>query len=264
MRVFLDSHVHVYPPIAPARWAENARRRLAAAARGSPWYGLLGLTASAREGLFAELASNGDAAKTLRAAGWRVAATDAPWALELTAPENAGHIALLAGRQLVSAERLEALALGVTTPLPEGQSLADTVAAIQAAGGAAILPWGAGKWLGARGETLHRYLETAPKTVALGDSRHRPLGWPEPRLFRAARTAGRPVWRGSDPLPGEPDAAAACGHELLGWTPGDPWPDFLRALGNPARVGPPFGRRLDPLAFIGRQWALRRNRREPR
>ena len=70
-------------------------------------------------------------------------------------------VLVIAGRQIVSAERIEVLALGTRTQIPDGQPLAATIDAVRADGALAVLPWGFGKWWGARGRMVDAYLETA-------------------------------------------------------------------------------------------------------
>jgi hypothetical protein len=115
-----------------------------------------------------------------------------------------GHarLAMIAGRQLVTRERLEVLALGTTASIPDGEPIDATLAAVEATGAAAVLPWGVGKWLGARGTNVDRILAD-PKwcNVFLGDNGNRLELGADPARFAAARAAGRAVLPGSDPLP---------------------------------------------------------------
>ena len=68
-----------------------------------------------------------------------------------------------------------------------------------AAGAAAVLPWGLGKWLGRRGRQVARLARDdrfrAHPLFFLGDIAQRPWPWPEPALFAEQR-----VLPGSDPL----------------------------------------------------------------
>ena len=74
----------------------------------------------------------------------------------------------------------------------------------------------------------------------------RSLGWPAPRLYRAARRAGRPLLAGSDPLPfpGEEDLAGSY-HCTFSIPP----------LADPARIVEPLKAALAsgslPIAFAG-------------
>ncbi len=95
---------------------------------------------------------------------------------------------VIAGRQLVTRERLEVLALGTTAPLRDGEPMEATLAAVRDVGAAAVLPWGVGKWLGARGAVVARVLaDPAWRDVFLGDNGNRLELGPDPKHFTAAR-----------------------------------------------------------------------------
>ena len=57
---------------------------------------------------------------------------------------------IVAGRQLVTAEGLELLALMTADKFEDGMSLEEAVGKVTGSGGIAVCPWGAGKWLGRR------------------------------------------------------------------------------------------------------------------
>ncbi|MCL4183315.1 MAG: hypothetical protein KJ011_07690, partial [Burkholderiaceae bacterium] len=71
------------------------------------------------------------------------------------------------------------------------------------AGALVILPWGAGKWWGARGRLVHIACERFAGRAGflLGDSAARPHGWRLPAGLAAAQRAGVPVVCGTDPMP---------------------------------------------------------------
>ncbi len=111
-------------------------------------------------------------------------------------------IYLVAGRQIVTKEKIEVLALFASQSVCDGMSLSETVDAINQADGIPVLPWGAGKWLGKRGEVLKNFLLHSEKsTLFLGDNGGRPQLWPTPGLFDLAEKKGVSVLPGSDPLP---------------------------------------------------------------
>ncbi len=78
---------------------------------------------------------------------------------------------VIAGRQIISSERLEVLALGQSKEYPDGQPLRKIIADIKESGGIAVLPWGVGKWLGARKGIIASALRDIPDAgIFLGDS----------------------------------------------------------------------------------------------
>ena len=109
---------------------------------------------------------------------------------------------LFSGRQIVSAERIEALALTTDTAIPNGLPLSDTVSRIADSGGVPVLSWAPGKWFFNRGDVVAGLIRrTSPRQMLLGDSTLRPMLWPEPAITRMAMELGYRVVAGSDPLP---------------------------------------------------------------
>jgi hypothetical protein len=170
------------------------------------------------------------------------------------------RLVVVAGRQLVTRERLEVLGIGTTASLPEGQSMETTLAAVRDAGAAAVLPWGVGKWLGARGVVIARVLADPKwRHVFLGDNGNRLELGPEPAQFASARRAGRAVLPGSDPLPlpGEEARVAAYGFAVdVALDPLRPAAALL-ALLKSGSAYVVFGRREPLTRFVGNQLALK-------
>lgn len=132
-------------------------------------------------------------------------------------PEAGGSLFLFPGRQIVTRERLEVLALTVDDPIPDRLPMAEAIERVRAAGGVPVIPWSPGKWFFGRGRIVADALQRAePGTLAVGDTWLRPVGWPEPSLMRSARQRGLALVSGSDPLPfrGEERRAGACGTVL--------------------------------------------------
>ena len=112
------------------------------------------------------------------------------------------RLLLFAGRQIVTAERLEILLLTVDLPLADGLPIVQVVERAIAAGGVPVLAWAPGKWLFKRGEVVAGLLRRfAAGELLLGDTTLRPTLWGEPRLMRSARRRGFGILAGSDPLP---------------------------------------------------------------
>jgi hypothetical protein len=189
---------------------------------------------------------------------WEVEETCEPETLVVR--RGSTRLKVIAGRQLVTRERLEVLALGTTASLPEGEAIETTLAAVRDAGAAAVLPWGVGKWLGARGAVVARILADPKwRHVVLGDNGNRLELGPEPAQFALARRSGRAVLPGSDPLPlpGEEARVGAYGFAVdVALDPLRPAAALLALLrSGSAYVA--FGRR-EPLArFVGNQLALK-------
>jgi len=64
------------------------------------------------------------------------------------------ELVILPGRQVVTKEKLEVLALGTAHPVRPGRGVQQTLDETAQAGGLAVLPWGFGKWWFRRGRTV--------------------------------------------------------------------------------------------------------------
>ncbi|ETX12783.1 hypothetical protein OCH239_17105 [Roseivivax halodurans JCM 10272] len=160
--------------------------------------------------------------------------------------DHGGTLILVAGRQIVTAERLEVLGIGHAAPVPDGMPLAATVRQVTQAQGIAILPWGAGKWTGARLAALRSLVTEArgARSVFLADSGVRPALLPRPRLFAEAEASGWRVLAGTDPLPlpGEMQKPGRLGSLVTcAWTVERPFAALADALqtldASPPRYG---------------------------
>jgi hypothetical protein len=170
------------------------------------------------------------------------------------------RLTLIAGRQLVTQERLEVLALGTTARLADGEPIETTLAAVRDSGAAAVLPWGVGKWLGTRGAVVARVLADPEwQHVFLGDNGNRLELGPDPAPFTAARRGGRAVLPGSDPLPLPGEEARVGGYGFavdVALDPLRPAAALLSLLRSGAAFVV-FGRREPLSRFVGNQLALK-------
>ena len=143
---------------------------------------------------------------------WRIAAWDPDGGVKIRHLPDHRDIWILAGRQIVSAERIEVCSLFSDNPIGDGQPARDIIRTILDAGGLPALDWAPGKWLFQRGKLVRKLVsEFPPAQLALIDTSLRPLLWPAPRLYAAARRQGRALLAGSDPLPfpGEEETAGS-------------------------------------------------------
>jgi hypothetical protein len=190
----VDVHAHLYPAHRVDRWLSAALANLSRLGGNEPVERVAFLADTARAEGFSQLA------------GTPVPGHDVvrvPGSVPALVVSRAGErLHVLPGRQLVTRERVEVLALGTGAALRDGLSLGDTLAAVRAAGATAVLPWSPGKWLGRRGRLVAAALEGAgARELAVADTSLRPAGLPLPPLLRRARRLGIPLLAGSDPLP---------------------------------------------------------------
>jgi hypothetical protein len=182
--------------------------------------------------------------------------------LMLEAQRGDCSLHIVAGRQIVTAERIEVHALAMRQTIADGQTLRATLEEVRASDALVVLPWGVGKWLGRRGRLVAEALAADLGTVWLSDNGGRPWFWRDALLARAP-AAGRPVLRGSDPLPlpGEERRVGSFGCWLRG--------SVATAAALIARIRSstpadlhPYGNSESLARFLRNQSALRLRRRD--
>lgn len=131
--------------------------------------------------------------------GWRFDLTQERCSL-IARKSQERTLILVAGRQIVTAERLEVLAIGTETQYSDGAPIEQVLRDVRETGALAVIPWGFGKWMGQRGKVLDALLRRENGLV-LGDNSGRPRVLPYPSQFVAAQKLGMRILPGSDPLP---------------------------------------------------------------
>ncbi len=217
MLIVADTHVHVYRGYDVAVALRHGLRNLTGLARRCGEGGedpelkdtLLALFLAEAQGshLFEDL-RQGRLEDQL--AGWSIEPAGEDCALWVKPPEptardssapDAERFLLVAGRQLVTEERLEVLALATDADLPRTSDLQAAIEAVRGVGGVPVLSWAPGKWSFQRGEMVASVIEaSSPGVLLIGDSSLRSRA-SEPSLMVRARQRGLKVVAGSDPLP---------------------------------------------------------------
>lgn len=175
--------------------------------------------------------------------------------------EHAGQrLLIVAGRQIITAEGLEVLGLSTRMHMPDGLPVEQVLERLEEADAIAVLPWGAGKWLGRRGKIVERLLSRArPGHLFLGDNGGRPGWWQVPQF-----STGIPILAGSDPLPLPGSARKiGCYGSLIGTALSDERPatNLKQALRDPATRIATYGRLTPMFRFIADQARLRMGRK---
>src|SRR5690606_24444018 len=184
-------------------------------------------------------------------------------AISLLAGRGSVRLLLIAGRQIVTREGLEGLAVRTDRRLDVGRPTDDTIRRIRAVGALPVLPCGVGTWLGRRGRLVKRVVGGGEGTATrphLGDNSGRPVFWPRPLPFRRAERRGLKVLPGSDPLPIASEAARVgrFGFGLSGALSGErPAADLLRRLDEPGQPVFAYGELERPLRFLRNQIRIR-------
>ncbi len=263
-RVAADFHLHFYEEYDPELFWRALCRNLAGDTKarqndGIPCQRLALLTEAPGCDWFNRWAAPGASLP----GGCSFAATSEPYSLALSG--NDGLMAFIVqGRQVITAERLEVLTAGGFPAIDDGLPLDRVLEALTAAGVLAIIPWGAGKWLGRRGRLVEQLASApAPPRLFLADNPARPSFWPAPRAFRMMERQGRPVLRGSDPLPLPGEEKRAGGFATLLAGEFDPLRPLASLMGILADGGPvrAMGRRDSIAVFFRRQAGLRLKKR---
>ena len=181
---------------------------------------------------------------------------------------NGREIFMVAGRQILTRENLEVLALATTELFEDGNPLLEVIRAVRERGGIPVIPWGAGKWTGKRGEILKNLIEGAgDSSLFLGDNGGRPAILPRPRLFRLAEERGIRVLPGSDPLPfpSEVRRAGSFGLAIANMVNSeDPAEELKRILLDPKTPFRAYGRLEILHRFLRKQIAMQIKKRRNR
>jgi hypothetical protein len=184
----------------------------------------------------------------------------------LLAERGETAIAVVCGRQVRCERGLEVTALGTTEEFADGRPLEDTIRELRASGALVSLPWGFGKWMGARGEQVRRALhqnDSAALAVCDNGSRLQLLG--RPKLVQEAAALGYRVLPGTDPFPFGGDHRRAGSFGFLAAEPGRdrPWQDLRAWLDAQESSPPAYGAALGPVRFVINNVGIQfRNRRK--
>lgn len=207
-RLPVDAHVHIYKAFDPVRCLDAAARQMSA-----EW-------GNARTGILVVL-RGGDCLSIEdlpgRLGNWSIAKT-AESGSRIATRSDGSRLVLIDGRQLVTAERVEVLAIGPIEGPSDGLPLTDMLSALRSENAVSVLPWGVGKWSGKRLAIVERLIHDQPEAndLFLADSGVRPAAMPRPPILSDAEAKGWRVLAGTDPLPlgGEEDKPGRFGFML--------------------------------------------------
>jgi hypothetical protein len=253
MSIIADGHLHIYPFYNLPTLLEHLAVNLAAHAGDAVRVALL----AERHDCHA-LHDMPRQATLLSNRGWSISAE--PCGACLLSRDGDAPLYIIAGRQVVTAERLEVLALTTDTDIPDGLTAGESIERVKNVGALPVLAWAPGKWFGKRGKIVRQLIDAAaPGELLIGDTSLRPTCWAEPLLMRRARRKGLRVLCGSDPLPfaGEERLAGTYATVLdAEFDPTCPVESMRAALRDASVSVRHAGRRGGPLDVLRR---LRRN-----
>ncbi len=254
--LLVDAHVHLHSCFDLEQFLDTALENFRAQSRrlqlAQPVTGALLLAEVSGVEAFASLVSQQQLNQQLP--DWEICPTKEAYSLWVN--HSAGHSLLVtAGRQVVTQEGIEVLALITEAAIEEGLSLADTLSQVALADGLPVLPWGVGKWIGKRGKLVESQLQAARFPLFTGDNGGRPRFWPLPDYFQQ-----RPQLPGSDPLPlpNEVSRAGSFGFLTQGQLdeakPGESLKQILR---SPHPLIQNYGQSLSLWKFVQNQSLIR-------
>ena len=261
----VDGHVHLHSCFDEARFFGAASQNFAAAARAmrlsESTRGILMLTESAGTNRFSDLrervGANGSASLEIEPTGEPIS--------RLVSAQGGDPVLVVAGRQVVTAEDLEVLALGCAAEIPDGQKLTETVEQVRGAEAIPVIPWGFGKWHSRRLEVLLGLLRQQPAgSFFLGDNGGRAGLMPQSSLFQIAAESGVRDLPGSDPLPFSREERRAGSFGFVfekPLSPDEPATDLLRRLRESDEPLQTYGSGLGAPAFLFNQIGMQIRKR---
>jgi hypothetical protein len=205
--LLIDAHVHIYDCFDLKTFFDSAYANFLSAAKKlgneNDFTGILLMAEAAKDNWLGRLADCADGKQMPQghnAGDWTFRHTDENYSLAARI-DNLKSLILIAGRQVVTDEGIEVLALCTSDGFNDGKPASDLIAEIKEKGGLPVIPWGAGKWLGHRGRIVKNIVVGHTGCFFLGDNRNRPNFWRQPTLFKLAEQKGIGLLPGSDPLP---------------------------------------------------------------
>jgi len=206
--IFIDAHVHIYDCFDLELFFDSAfanfQREASRFGQQDAFTGTLLLAETSKDNWFQHLT---DYAGRKGGIGDK---TIGSWSLHYTHERcslyahDGGDQALLliAGRQIVTAEKLEVLALATDKSFKDGAPIEQVIQSIRDVRAIPVIPYGFGKWIGQRGKILRYLLKKTESTkLFLGDNGGRPKFLPRSSHFKQAEKKGIRVLPGTDPLP---------------------------------------------------------------
>lgn len=204
--ILADAHVHIYDCFdveqlldsALKNFQNNARKQ----SKNDDFAGILLLTESRGDNYFQNFLATGEISGHRNK--WSFQTTQESISL-IARNQHNQELILIAGRQIVTLEKLEVSALFTEKNIEDSLSLEATIKAIIADGGIPVLPWGFGKWIGKRGKLISDLLANNTNNklanLCLGDNGGRPWFWRQPAYFTQAQQQNLRILPGTDPLP---------------------------------------------------------------
>lgn len=262
--ILVDAHVHIHDCFDLQTFFDSALDNFEAEAnkwrRNEPFTGILLLAETSEQKWFERAAELAASTHNPIVKEWSFHQTKEACSL-LLQRDDGRRSYVIAGRQIVTAEGLEVLALATDRCFKDGAPFKQTIQTIQQSDAMLVIPWGFGKWTGHRGSIVKDLLQNNDVPgLFLGDNGNRPFFWLRPAHFQLAEQIGIAVLPGSDPLPfrSQYSRAGSFGFAAKGTiTPHYPARDLKRVLSHPSTQVRKYGHLEYPWRFLRNQLALR-------
>jgi len=157
------------------------------------------------------------------------------------------------------------LALGTTRRFADKEPIKVSLAESDESAALTALPWGFGKWWGARGGIIEGLIHSQrTRPLYIGDNGGRLSLSTRPRLFAVGERAGLKVLPGTDPLPfaGQEHRVGTFGMILENWQPNEPpLAQLVQRLAGKGPAPRDFGRLTGMTDFVKLQIAMQLRKR---
>lgn len=198
-----------------------------------------------------------DSASRFESIGLKIKQTPELEALLITC-NHGDAIYIFAGRQIITAERLEILSLTSNKMIEDRKfTVKEVIEKVNESRGIPVLNWAPGKWFFKRKKVVQQTLEkSSPQQVLIGDTSLRHTLWPEPKLMIQAKDTGFKVIAGSDPLPfrGEENLIGSYGFSAIAeFDPEKPVTSIRKMLRDQNSKVSFMGKRNNILKFTKRE-----------
>jgi hypothetical protein len=270
--LLVDAHVHIYDCFDLDQLFDAALFNFTRAANKMAVVDnitrVLLLSETSHDNWFARLAATANpatASPVTAGSRWSIEKTPEKIVLKATSKNTdngESTIFVIAGRQIVTAERLELLALLTDSTFEDGLPVIEVLRAARSQDAIPVLPWAVCKWFGKRGKILSDLLQKeAHNELYLGDNGGRPSFWSTPSHFKEADAMGVFVLPGSDSLPlsDQVSRAGSYGFSMCGEIDESHLAaDIKRLLRTKETELSAYGQRESPCQFFDNQIRIRR------
>lgn len=200
--IIIDAHIHIHECYNLGSFFNSAKANFIEKAKQNniaDFLSVLCLTESHNVNQFAKISSFSKRKEKI--GDWEITESKNQNSIILI-DKNNFKIILIAGRQIVTKEKLEVLALGLIDDPNDGEKIDKILKYVNEKGSISVIPWGVGKWFGNRKQIVEKLvLQNNTFPLYLGDNGNRPFFWRQPNIFSIALRKGVLNIPGSDPLP---------------------------------------------------------------